>query len=228
MKIKTIIAEDIIPILNRYKKILEKDDEIQVVAAVQNGYEAVMMAAIHQPDVILMDIEMESKKAGLEASKQILSQFPQTKIIILTVYEEDDLVFDAFKIGVVDYMLKNSKSDHIIKGVKDAYYDRSPIRHVIADKIRKEFQRVKNNEESFLYNLQILIQLTPTELDILHLLVKGKSRREICDIRHVEISTVKSQIHSILRKFDKSTIIEVIDLLNDLKIFETLKSLQRD
>lgn len=227
MKIKVIIAEDMLPILNRYKKILEKNVDLEVVAAVQNGYEAVMMAAIHQPDIILMDIEMETKKAGLEAAKQILAQFPNIKIVILTVYEEDELVFLAFKIGVVDYILKNSKPNEIINCVKDAYYDRSPIRHVIAEKIRREFQRVKKTEESFLYNLQTVTQLTPTELDVLDLLSKGHTRKEICEIRHVEPSTIKTQVHSILKKFNKTGIIEVIDTLNELKIFDTLRNLKK-
>lgn len=225
--IKVLVVEDMYPIMKRYQTILEKDKEMEVVAAVQNGYEGVMMTALHRPDVVLMDIEMETCTAGLDASKQILAQFPDTKIIILTVYEDDETVFSAFQLGVSDYILKNSKNNEIITCVKDAYHNCSPIRPVIAEKIRREFQRVKKSENSFLYNLQILIQLTATEIDILDLLSKGYTRTKICEIRCVEMSTIKTQVHNILKKFDKSSIAEVIDMLNQLQIFDYLHNLKK-
>lgn len=86
--IKVLIAEDMPALLKKYQRLLEKDGELEVVAAVQNGYEAVMKTVLCQPDVILMDIEMETRTAGLDAASQILSQYPQVKIIILTSYED--------------------------------------------------------------------------------------------------------------------------------------------
>jgi len=226
--IKTLVAEDIEPVLKRYCSILETDPQIVVVGEAKNGYEAVMQTALKRPDVILMDIEMEDKEAGIRASREILRQFPDIKIIILTVYEEDELVFSAFQNGVVDYILKNAHPNDIITGVKDAYYNRSPIRPLIAEKIRREFQRIKTGEDSFLYNLHILSQLTHTEVDILDLLEKGNTRREICEIRHVELSTIKSQIHSILKKMEKETIQEVIENLRSTQFFDTLRSIKEN
>lgn len=226
MTIKVIIAEDLVPILNRYKKILEKDEMIEVVGAVQNGYEAIMQAALTKPDVILMDIEMESRTAGLDATREILKQLPDTKIIILTVFEEDDFVFSAFQLGVSDYLLKNAKPGEIVQSIKDAYHSCSPIRPVIANKIRQEFQRARNTEESLLFFLSLVTSLTATEMEILELLCKGYSRKDICEIRHVEMSTLKTQTHNILKKFDKKTIQEVVVLLNDLNVFEILHNAQ--
>lgn len=225
--IKVLVAEDMLPIMKRYKNILDKDSEIQVVAAVQSGYEAVLMVGVHHPDVILMDIDMETRTAGLDATRQILAHFPDTKIIILTVYEDDETVFNAFQLGVSDYILKNSNPNEIITCVKDAYYNRSPIRPVIAEKIRQEFQRIRKNETSFLYCLQLVTQLTQTEIDILDLLNKGYTRQQICDVRCVEMSTVKTQIHSILKKFEKDSAAEVLAMLNELKIFDYLHNLNK-
>ena len=112
--IKVLIAEDMPALLKKYQRLLEKDSELEVVAAVQNGYEAVMKTVLCQPDVILMDIEMETRTAGLDAASQILSQYPEVKIIILTSYEDDENVFQAFKLGVSDYVLKNSKQEELI------------------------------------------------------------------------------------------------------------------
>ena len=121
-----------------------------MVGAACNSHEAIMLTALHQPHIILMDIEFKSKEAGLEDVREILRVYPLIKIVILTVYEEDDLVFNAFKYGAVDYILKKASPSEIIRGVKDAYYNRSPIRPIIADIIRGEFQRIKP-EDSFLY-----------------------------------------------------------------------------
>lgn len=110
-KIKVLIAEDMEPIRKRYVHILSQNEEISVVADVGTGQEACEAARQYQPDVILMDIEMETKDAGIRAAGQILSMYPETRIVILTVYEEDELVFSAFQLGACDYMLKNASSD---------------------------------------------------------------------------------------------------------------------
>lgn len=191
----------------------------------QTGREAIEMTRKHHPDVILMDIEMETKTAGLDAARQILREFPKTKIIILTVYEDDTLVFQAFELGVCDYLLKNAKPAEIIRSICDAYRNLSPIRPVIAEKIRREFQRIKKKENLLSHYLQILSQLTPTEIDILNLIYKGYNRTDICEIRCVELSTVKSQIHSILRKFNQTSMNEVIRQLKQEDAFEYVQTI---
>jgi DNA-binding NarL/FixJ family response regulator len=217
-----LIAEDMPALLRKYKRELEKESGIEVVACVQSGYEAVMQSAMLRPDVVLMDIEMESRTAGLDASRQILSKLPNTKIVILTVYEDDESVFQAFQLGVSDYVLKNSSHDELLTCIQDAHDGRSPIRPVIAEKIRREFQRAKTSEQSLLFNLQIISQLTPTELDILNLLNQGISRQEICELRCIVPSTIKTHVHNVLKKFDKQSAVEVISQLNALHIFEYL------
>lgn len=142
--------------------------------------------------------------------------------LILTVYEDDETVFEAFRLGVADYVLKNSAPEELIVCVRDAYLNRSPIRPAIARKIRDEFQRIKKQENSLLYCIQIVSQLTQTELDILTLMSRGYTRSQICEIRCVELSTVKSQIHTILKKFGKNNMQELISMLNHLHVLEYL------
>jgi len=228
IRIKVLVAEDIEPIRRHYAEILSKDPSIDVVAQVGNGYEAVLRTALLRPDVILMDIEMEEKDAGLRATREILKQFPETRIIVLTVYKEDELVFSAFQMGVCDYLVKDSKALDIIKCVKDAHLGQSPIRSEIASMIRTEFRRVKSYESSFRELLELLIRLTPTEIDILCLLARGMGRKEICEYRHVEMTTLKTHVHSVLKKLGKDSIQGVLDTLNDLELFPALaKTLER-
>lgn len=220
--IKVLIAEDIEPIRKRYAKILSEHPQIEVIRDVGTGEEATRLALALLPDVILMDIEMESKDAGIRAVGEILAEAPNIKIIILTIYEEDEMVFSAFRLGACDYILKNASNDDIVSSVIDAYHNQSAIRPDIASKIRDEFKRVKTYESSFLFMLNILSTLTPKELDTLYLLSNGYTRKDVCRMRCVEMSTVKSQIHSILKKFKKRNISDIITTETDRKLLGTI------
>lgn len=220
--IKVLIAEDMEPIRVRCATILHSDPCIEVVAAVGTGRDAVAQAEALEPDVILMDIEMEERDSGLKAAEAILRRLPYVKIVMLTVYEDDEMVFSAFQLGVCDYMIKNAKPDVVIQGVKDAYLDQSPIRQEIAKKIRNEFKRVKQYESSFLYMLELFTTLTTAEQELLYLLSQGHTRTDICAIRHVELSTIKTQINSILRKFNMRSIDKVVASIENLNLFETV------
>lgn len=221
-KIKVLIVEDDPLISKRYQMILSKDEQIECVGSASSGYEGTMLAALNKPDIILMDVELEDKEAGLRAASEILNYMPEVKIVMLTVCETDDTVFRAFELGASNYLLKNMPADAILDAVKDAYHDRSSLHSNIAGKITREFKRIKTTEDSLLHNFYIFTQLTPTELEVLDLLMKDYSRQEICALRHVEPSTLKSQINSILKKFSKNSVQEVLPVLRELHIPEIL------
>ena len=216
--IRVLIAEDMEPIRKKYVKILSAARGIEVVGDVATGKEAVILAKETVPDVILMDIEMESKDAGLLASKELLEEFPEMKIIILTVYEEDELIYTAFQFGVCDYIVKNAKAEEMIKSIQNVYEGNAPLRPELATKILGEFKRVKSYESSFLYAVNIVSSLTVTEMEILQLLLQHKTRREICKIRCVEMSTVNTQIRNILQKFHKRSTEEVVMLIHSMNL----------
>jgi DNA-binding NarL/FixJ family response regulator len=220
--IQVLIVEDDDLIARHYRMALAKDGQINIVGRAANGYEAVMLAGLYKPDVILMDIELEEKNAGLHATEEILSYLPDTKIVVLTVCETDETVFSAFQLGVTNYLLKNTPSHALIETVKDAYYDRSSIRADIAGKLKREFKRIKGNEGSLINTFLIISQLTPSELENLELFLKGLSRAEICAHRHIEYSTLKSQIFSILKKFRKDRLEDVIEVLREVRFLDII------
>lgn len=172
-KIKVLIAEDMEPIRRKYVKIINASEDLEVVSDVESGEEAVKQAKERKPDVILMDIEMETPDAGIRATQRILQDNPDVRIIILTVYEEDELIFTAFQLGVCDYILKNASQEEIIKSIHNAYENHCPLRPEIASRILGEFKRVRSYETSFLYAVNIVSTLTTTELEILGLLLEG-------------------------------------------------------
>ena len=217
-KIKVLIAEDMEPIRRKYVKIINASEDLEVVSDVESGEEAVKQAKERKPDVILMDIEMETPDAGIRATQRILQDNPDVRIIILTVDEDDELIFTAFQLGVCDYILKNASQEEIIKSIHNAYENHCPLRPEIASRILGEFKRVRSYETSFLYAVNIVSTLTTTELEILGLLLEGKTRKEICSLRQVEMSTVKTQIHNILQKFNKTSMDEIIDMINNMNL----------
>lgn len=224
-KIRILIADDMEAHRRRLERVIAQSDQMECVAKASSGYETIMHAAIEQPDIILMDIEMESSYAGIDAARQINEKLPHIKIIVLTVHKDENFIFSAFQTGIIDYLLKTSTNEEVIEAILSAYHNRSPIRPMIAEKIREEFARVKRTESSLLYIIQIISELTPSELQVLRLLCEGKSRKQIAEERSVEYETIKKQINSLLKKFHQSSIAEVIRSVNELRIFEVLKKL---
>lgn len=220
--IKVMIVEDISPLRLRYKQILESHENINVISDVDNSVDACRLVKELEPDVILMDIELEEKDSGLKAIFEIQPAFPDIKIIILTIYEDDNNVFNAFRLGACDYIIKNTQPQEIVNAVLGAYNESSPIRPEIASKIRDEFKRVKTYENSFLFMINLLSQLTPKELDTLYLLSSGYTRKDVCKMRFVEMSTLKSQIRSILKKCDQKKISDIIITETDQKLLSMI------
>lgn len=223
--IRVMIVDDMEPIRRLYRKYIENTEDMTVAADVGSGAEAVKIAPEAKPDVILMDIEMETKDAGLRAMRELDGMGVDAKVIMLTVYEEDELIFTAFQLGACDYLMKNATEEEILKSIRDAANGESPLRPELATKILGELRRVRSYETSFLYAVNIVSSLTTTEMEILRLVMDGKSRKEICAARNVEMSTVKSQIHSLLRKFNRSSTEEVVELINEFHLQDLIPTL---
>lgn len=218
-KIRVMIVDDMVSLCRKYEAVFVQSQELEVVAVAHDGYQAIMKSAVLKPDVILMDIEMESKYAGITATRQILQEFPAIKIVILTVYEDDEMIYAAFQAGACDYVLKTATPATMIQCVKDAYYEKSVIRPQVAKKLRTEFKRIKNNEDSLLYTIYLVQLLTDTERDILSALHDGKSQKEICRERFIEPATMKTHIRNIVKKMKRKSIEDVLEQVEQSGFF---------
>jgi DNA-binding NarL/FixJ family response regulator len=221
--IRVLIVDDMETFRERFREVLSIDPAIEVVGMASSGEEAVAIAFKQRPDVVLMDVIMEDDRAGIIAAMQICTALSSVKIIMSTVLEDDETVFNAFQIGAVDYLLKNAQPDEILSAVKLAYIDQSTPSPLIAKKLRKEFVNLRGNQESIKLILHIVRVLTQVELDILILLCDGKSRNEISHIRCIELSTVKTHIGSILKKLEKKTSSEIVKILNSSQSIDLLR-----
>ena len=225
MKIRLVVVDDIESHIRRIQRILRHVEDIEIVATAKNGYDAAVAVAVNKPDIVLMDIEMETNVSGIETAKVIHKQFEDIKIIMLTAHDSTHDISSSFQSGIVDYLLKSSDDETIIESIRQAYNDQSPIRPMIAKKLRTEFYEMKNKEESMLYALSLIAKLTQSELEILILLAKNYSREKIAKLRYVELSTLKKQISSILKKCDKRRTKDLVNILEELKLVSVLEKL---
>ena len=230
--IRLLIADDEVLEREALADIVARRFEHEItIETAENGRKAADTAVLWGADLILMDIEMESKYAGITATSQILREFPKIKIVILTVYEDDEMIYAAFQAGACDYVLKTATPAAMVSCVKDAYYEKSVIRPQVAKKLRKEFKRIKNNEDSLIYTIYLVQLLTDTERNILEALHEGKDQKEICRERFIEPVTMKTHIRNIVKKMKQKNIEDVLSQVEQSGYFyymDKIKSRQEE
>lgn len=217
--IRIIVAEDLDVLREHFCSLIAEEEDLTVIGQAASGKEVLqLLNQVGAPDIILMDIEMDMKHDGIITAQKVLDQYPQVRIIFLTVHEDDETVFSAFETGAVDYVLKTSSSNAIIQSIRSSYAGNVQVRPEFAYKIKNEFSRIRRNQETLLMATLIISQMTPSELSILELLLKEMKITEIAKERQVELSTIKSQINMILKKFNKKRTKEVTAMLRELNI----------
>ncbi|NOU66276.1 response regulator [Paenibacillus sp. LMG 31461] len=217
--IRIIVAEDLDVLREHFCSLITEEEDLTVIGQAASGKEVLqLLNQVGAPDIILMDIEMDMKHDGIITAQKVLDQYPQVRIIFLTVHEDDETVFSAFETGAVDYVLKTSSSTAIIQSIRSSYAGNVQVRPEFAYKIKNEFSRIRRNQETLLMATLIISQMTPSELSILELLLKEMKITEIAKERQVELSTIKSQINMILKKFNKKRTKEVTAMLRELNI----------
>lgn len=221
--IRVLIAEDSEIINNDIKTVLSFEKNIEVIGQVRSGREAVNFVKCKKPDVILMDIEMEEKRDGIDAVAEIMHIYPQAKIVMLTVQEDEDSILSSFEAGACDYVLKSVSAKEIIDAVEAAFNDCSPIRPIIANKIRKQLKHIKKFKDNMYDIINVISKLTPTERSILIDILDGKKQKEIAEIKHIELSTVKTHTKNLLKKFKAKRMSEVIEILEQNDIGNILR-----
>ena len=152
-------------------------------------------------NIIGVDMEMEELDSGIVYSHKILKELPDTRIIMLTVHEESDLILKAFDSGVVDYVVKEANCNNLINHIRKAIDNHIVFDSDINKLIHNEFMKLRREKNEINNLYRTFITLTPSEREIIKLLYEGRSVKEIAECRFVETITIKKQITNILRKF---------------------------
>jgi two-component system, NarL family, response regulator LiaR len=170
---------------------LSAQPDIDVVGEADNGRRGVELALSLRPDIILMDLVMKEMD-GIEATRLIIEQWPEAKVIIVTSFLDDEKVYPALEAGATSYMLKTSKAGEIANAVRATYNGQSVLEPEVTGKMMLKMRQKTNHLPHE--------ELTARELEILLLMAEGKANQEIADVLFIALKTVKTHVSNILSK----------------------------
>jgi len=194
-KTKILLAEDHTVVREGTKKLLESQNDFEIVGEANNGEEAVELAGKLRPDVVVMDIAMP-KLSGIEATKQIKALYPGMAILVLTGYDNDEYVFALIEAGAAGYLLKETSGDELINAIRLVVAGEAVLHPRI---IRKILDRLRTPDENNAEAISAEL-LTPREMEVLGSASRGMSNAEIANELYLSVRTVQSHLRSIFNK----------------------------
>lgn len=197
-KIRVVIADDEDNYRKAIQKILSTVAEIEVLAVCRDGQEALDACQAEVPDVLLTDINMP-RLSGIEAARKLLRKEKDVRVVILTVREDDDTVFEAFRAGALGYLLKTSTPQEVIESVRFAYKGEAKLSPKIATKMIEDFRRIEKREIPVEDAEIEMLELSDREQEILQHVATGLRNKEIADKLGIAEKTVKNHVSNILK-----------------------------
>jgi DNA-binding NarL/FixJ family response regulator len=189
---RILLADDQALVRGGFRLILEAEPDMEVVAEAGDGEEAVARALETRPDVALMDIRMP-KLDGIQATRQLLAQLDTTRVLILTTFDLDEYVVDAFRAGASGFVLKTAPPHQLVAAVRTIHEGDALLAPASTRRLIEHFALAKDEPAA-------LDELTAREQDVLRLLARGLTNAEIAQQLVVEPSTIKSHVASLLAK----------------------------
>jgi two-component system response regulator DegU len=190
------------------KRILEFEKSFEVVAEGDDGRDALGLVEQYQPDVVIMDINMPGMN-GVEATRELIEKYPSTKVIILSIHDDENYVTHALKTGACGYLLKEMDADALIEAVRvvadGGSYLHPKVTHNLVNEYRKLATTAASTGSGYLQTLDIrrpLHLLTRRECEVLQMLADGKSNRGIGESLFISEKTVKNHVSNILQKMN--------------------------
>ncbi len=195
--VRVLIADDQELFREGLHTLLSVQPDLQVVGEARNGEEVLCLAATLKPDVILMDLRMPLLN-GIAATRRLKNSQPESKVIVLTTFDDDEDVFEGLRAGAVGYLLKDVSSEKLVEAIRAVARGESFLQPSIAGKVIAEFARLSPHPSS---KAQALVEpLSERELDILRLMSQGASNKEIANRLIITVGTVKNHVTNILAK----------------------------
>ncbi|MFN0276909.1 MAG: response regulator [Chitinophagales bacterium] len=211
--IKVIVFDDRIELRETMELVLTGAQGIEFLGAWENCSEAEHIAEVYKPDVILMDIDMPVVN-GIEGTRVLTKRYPHIKIIMLTVFEDDENIFEALCSGAVGYLLKKSSPEKIVSALHEVMEGGAPMTANIALKVLRFFPK------NYTTDTPVDYKLTVREKEILQALVKGLSYKLVAEELRISIDTVRTHIRKIYDKLHVNSATEAVSFALKNKIFK--------
>ncbi len=198
MTVRLLLVDDHEVVRLGMKVLLDRLQGFSVVAEAENEEEAVAQALLHEPDIVIMDIRL-SGGSGIEACQKIKQQLPDTKVIMLTSFAEDELLFAAIRAGATGYVLKQVGGGDLVRALEATARGESMLDPSLTQRVFVEVRRSIRKEEAIAFT-----DLTGQEKQVLALIASGKTNREIASELFLSEGTVRNYVSSILSKLNVS------------------------
>jgi two-component system NarL family response regulator len=203
---RVLIADDHALFRRGLNMVLEPESGIEVVAEAEDGEEAVAVAESETPDVVLMDVRMP-RVSGIEAARRLREVLPSVKILMLTVSDEEEDLYEAIKAGANGYLLKEISIEEVAEAIRSVVNGQSLISPSMASKLLSEFTTLSRRAEG----RQLPVpRLTERELQVLKLVAQGLSNRDIAEQLFISENTVKNHVRNILEKLQLHSRMEAV------------------
>ncbi len=206
-RIRVMICDDHALFRRGLIMVLEAEDDIEVVGEAEDGRDAVERVADIVPDVVLMDVRMPEID-GIEATRLIAERAPSAKILMLTVSDEENDLYEAIKAGATGYLLKEISIEEVASAVRAVVSGQSLISPSMASKLLTEFTNLAKRADE--RTSVPTPRLTERELEVLRLVAQGMSNREIAGELYISENTVKNHVRNILEKLHLHTRMEAV------------------
>jgi len=191
-----LIAEDETIVRHALAQLLGAEDDIDVVGEAPNAEAALVAVRERRPDVVLMDIKMP-KMDGIEATRQIKQEMPECSVVMLTIYDDDENVFEAIKAGASAYVLKDAPPEQTAEAIRAAARGEGFLQASLVSRAMSEFSRISKLRAAA---KEVFAELTRREMEVLELLGEGLKNRQIAERLYISEKTVKNHMSSILAK----------------------------
>ncbi|RAU96122.1 response regulator transcription factor [Paenibacillus sp. YN15] len=219
-RIRLLLVEDDEDWLRGLEAYLSREPDFTVAATAssrETAEQAVREAAF---DVALVDIMMHGAAEGIDLA-QLICQTTPARVVMLTSLQEKEMIFDAYRVGAIDYMVK-SDFGGIPAAVRAAYARESPMNAYVAAQMREEFRRLRQLEQAYRIK-ELRDKITPSELQVLRMIDAGHTQSDIADKLYLSLRTIKVHVGNILKKLGGSTSKEAARQARELGLFEEEK-----
>lgn len=213
--IRIVVADDVPVFREMVVDAIELEDDLEVVGQASNGEDAVAWCVREKPDIVILDVEMP-RMDGVRATREIVGQCPETRVVILTAFEDDGLILQLIQAGATGYLLKESRIDEVIRAIRVAAGGESLIDPKVAQKILRMMMAgvtpapanapSRPDEES----LKRLDSLTQREREVLTEIGRGKNNKELAEIFQIGGTTVKTHVGRIMQKLEVRDRVELV------------------